>query len=137
MPQYTFKDILSQVHLEMELQKIRSRCFSGITLLHKIYSKTPQRMMQKIIKSTYRLLPVSYTNIGRIDHERLFFKNCIIDNCYVTGSYRLPPDFQLTISTFQNTCTLNCTLIGDSADDSMGQYILDEVKKELLQWINA
>ena len=31
---------------------------------------------------------------------------------FVTGTYRLPPDFQLSISTFRNICKLTCTLVG-------------------------
>lgn len=133
-PQHTFYETLLQVHIEMELQKQRYRCFAGIPLLNRAFHKIPRPIVGQIIKANYRLLPVSYTNIGRIDHEKLLFKNCGIKSCYITGTYRLPPDFQLSISTFQNVCTLNCTLIGTSEDYAIGRYILEQVKQELLQW---
>jgi len=54
----------------------------------------------------------------------------------MTGTYRIAPDFQLSISTFRETCTLNCTLIGNKQDERNGQYILEQVKHEILAWIN-
>lgn len=133
-PRHTFSETLSQVHIEMELQKSRYRCFAGIQLLAYAYHKIPHLLLGKVIEAAYRLPPVSYTNIGRIDSQKLLFHNCRITDCYITGTYRLPPDFQLSISTFQNVCTLNCTLAGKPGDDAAGQYILDQVKNELLEW---
>lgn len=134
-PQHTFTDTLLQVQIEMELQKSRYRCFAGIKVLNYVFHKIPRPLLEQIIKATYRILPVSYTNIGRIDDKKLFFNDCCIESCYITGAYRLPPDFQLSISTFQNICTLNCMLIGKPEDKIIGQYILEQVKKELLLWL--
>ena len=53
----------------------------------------------------------------------------------MTGTYRLPPDFQLSISSFRNVCTLNCTLIGTIQDQQTGYNILKLVKEELLDWV--
>lgn len=136
-PGHSFVETLSQVHLEMKLQKSRYRCFAGIRLLNCMFHKIPRPLLGLIIRAAYRLLPVSYTNIGRIDHRRLLFHGCRLTDCYMTGTYRLPPDFQLSISTFRNVCTLNCTLIGRPGDDRMGQYILDQVKKELSDWLHT
>ena len=136
-PQHTFLETLSQVHIEMELQKSRYRCYAGIKLLNSTFHKIPRKLLQQIIKANYRILPVSYTNIGRINHQKFRFNDCIIENCYITGTYRLPPDFQLSISTFQDVCTLNCTLIGQPEDERIGQYILEQVKKELLDWVQT
>lgn len=134
-PQHSFGETLSQVSIEMQLQKSRYRCFAGIQSLNRTFHKIPRRLLGQVIKATYRLLPVSYTNIGPINHRKLSFNNCRVTDCYITGTYRLPPDFQLSISTFQNICTLNCTLIGQPGDDITGQYILDQVKRELLEWV--
>lgn len=92
-------------------------------------------LLKEAIKRNYRMFPVSYTNMGRINHQKLIFEGCQIENCYMTGTYRLPPDFQLSISTFHNICTLNCTLIGQPGDDKISQYVLEQVRKELLDWV--
>lgn len=133
-PQNTFSEILSQVDIEMELQKSRYRCFAGIPLLNYAFHTVPRPLLRQIIKANYHLLPVSYTNIGQIDSKKMSFADCRIISCYITGTYRRSPDFQLSISTFRNVCTLNCTLIGQRGDDAVGQYILEQVKEELLQW---
>lgn len=136
-PQHSFYETLSQVHIEMELQKSRYRCFVGIRPLDYAFRKIPHPVMAQSIKWSYRLFPVSYTNFGRIDHTKLSFEGCKIKSCYTTGTYRLPPDFQLSISTFQSVCTLNCTLIGQGKDKITGQHILDEVKNQIIEWVNT
>lgn len=129
-----FSAALQQIHIEMALQRSRRRCFAGIKALHKAYQRAPRAILEQAVKATYRLPPVSYTNCGRIDHEKLRLEGCSIQNCFLTGTYRLPPDFQLTVSTFRSRCTLNCTLIGTAHDAASGQRILDQVKRELLKW---
>lgn len=134
-PKHTFTDTLLHVQIEMELQKSRHRCFAGIKALNGVFHKVPRPLLGQIIKVADRRLPVSYTNIGRMDDQRLSFNNCCVTDCYMTGAYRLPPDFQLSISTFQNVCTLNCMLIGGAEDKIAGQYILEQIKEELLKWL--
>lgn len=131
----SFSMTLQQVHIELALQKCRYRCFVGIKALDRIFHKAPRLLLGQAIKATYRLTPVSYTNFGNISHEKLCFANCTIQNCFLTGTYRHPPDFQLTISTFKNRCTLNCTLIGSVDGERTGQHILELVKQEIFNWI--
>lgn len=134
-PWHTFADTLLQVQIEMELQKSRYHCFTGIKPLNALYHRIPRCLLGILIKTTYRLPPISYTNIGRIDEKKIFFKDCFIKNCYMTGAYRKPPDFQLSISTFRDVCTLNCMLIGKREDKITGQYILNQIQGELLEWL--
>lgn len=133
----SFSRTLQQVHIEMELQKSRYRCFEGIQALNRAFYKVPRLLLKQAIKAAYRLPPVSYTNFGVVDHEKLRFKGCTIENCFLTGTYRLAPDFQLTVSTFQNKCTLNCTLMGGTGDEQNGRYILEQVRGEILRWIEG
>ncbi len=132
-PGDTFADTVLQVHIEMLLQKSRNLCFRGIRPLTFAFRTLPHSLVKHIIKSAYRIPPVSYTNIGVIDADKLQFDGCHIENCFITGLYRLPPDFQLSVSIFRGTGTLNCALIGNKADRDLGQHILKEVKRELLR----
>ena len=75
-PQHSFHETLLQVHIEMQLQKSRYRCFVGIRPLDYLFHKIPPPVMAQIIKWAYRLFPVSYTNFGRINHTKLFFEGC-------------------------------------------------------------
>lgn len=133
-PDSPFTETLQQVHIEMELQKSRCRCFAGIRALDQAFRRVPHGLLRRAVKAVYRLQPVSYTNFGVIRHEKLCFGNCAVKSCFLTGTYRQPPDFQLTVSTFKEECTLNCTLIGSEGDKRRGQYILEQVRKEILEW---
>lgn len=135
LPGHDFDTTLFQVHLETELQKSHFRCFEGIRALEFVFRKIPYCILSGVIKRNYHLLPVSYTNIGVIDDKKLFFDDCKINNCYLTGAFRCPPDFQLSVSTFQNVCTLSCALIGTPKDRVTGETILKRVRKEIMDWI--
>lgn len=135
-PQYDFATILSQVHIEMELQKSRFRCFKGIQILNRSYRIVPNFIFEKIIRAMYRLPSVSYTNIGAIEYEKLFFQECDVKDCIITGSYRQSPGFQLTVSSFRGICTLNCTLIGDAESKIVAENILGQITAELLEWVD-
>lgn len=132
----TFTEILQQVHIEMELQKSRFRCFEGIRELNTICKILPVPYVSLLCRMTYHLQHISYTNLGMIDQERFCFENSEIETCFVTGSYRKMPDFQLSISTFNNVCTLNCTVLGNDEWKENCEGILRNVKRELLIWAN-
>lgn len=131
----TFTETLQQVHFEMELQKAHLRCFIGIPALYTAHRIMPLSIIRTICKMTYHVASTSYSNIGVIDDTKLSFSDCEIETCFITGSYRMTPDFQLSISTFKNECTLNCTIIGDNERKEKCQEILNLVKDELLSWI--
>lgn len=134
-PGSPFSATLLQVHIEMLLQKSRCRCFAGIKPLNRIFHRAPHILLEQAIKAVYQLLPVAYTNFGRIDQEKLFLKDCVIRTCFLTGTYRIAPDFQLAVSTFKNVCTLNCALLGTAEEAKTGEYILNQVKQEILGWL--
>lgn len=127
-----FAEILQQVHIEAELQRSRFRCFEGIVELNRIHKILPVPCILLLCRATYHLKHISYTNLGIIDRERLRFGNCETETCFVTGSYRRMPDFQLAVSTFNNVCTLNCTLLGNNEWKEKCECILRDIKKELL-----
>ncbi len=118
----------------MELQKSRCRCFEGIRFLNRLYPVIPHAVLGKLAGAAYRPAPVSYTNIGVIRQEALTLRDCDITDCIITGSYRYAPDFQLTVSTFRDACTLNGTLIGDGKAKAMAERILDRIVGEIRKW---
>lgn len=130
----SFDTTLRQVHKEMKRQREKLLCFQGIRLLRFAYNRLPVPWLVRAIRRSYEIYPVSYTNFGEIDSERLRFSGCTVKSCYMTGTYRKASDFQLSVSTFQDVCTLNCTLEGDARRKSEGEAILGEVKAELMQW---
>lgn len=129
-----FTTAVRAVHREMALQRESSRCFGGIRALRALVPKLPPTLMEAVIRRAYRINPVSYTNIGIIDSARLSFDGLLVEDCFLTGTYRLPPDFQLSVSTFDGICTLNCTLEGSAEDRRLSGEILRQVKRELTGW---
>lgn len=136
-PEEPFTSTLMQTHIEISLQKSRYRCFADLRLLDSAFHIVPRPILKKSIKAFYQIQHVTYTNIGVIDDSKLNFKGCNIKSCFMTGSYRQPPDFQLTVSTFRNICTLNCSMIGATGDEKIGQDILEQIRQELLTWIRV
>lgn len=134
-PRQPLAATIAQVHAEISLQKSRRLCFAGIRALQFIFRKIPNSVTKKIIQAVYFMPPISYTNIGAIDSQKFTFQDAHIEKCFLTASYRQPPDFQLTISSFKGCCTLNSTLIGGPEDAKTGQHILEQVKRELLEWV--
>lgn len=133
---YDFAAALSQVHIEMELQKSRHLCFKGIPVLSCAFQKVPCFVLEKMVRAAYQLRPVSYSNIGVIEHDKLFFHDCCIEDCIITGAYRQAPYLQMTVSSFLDVCTLNCTLIGDAEAKAAAENILERVSEELKRWAN-
>ena len=131
---HSFSDTLQQVQLEMGLQKSHQRCFEGLKTLQRLYCFLPTPVLAAIVQVNHCPAVVSYSNIGCIDHEKLTFGEVGVAQCYLTGSYRRPPDFQLTVSTFRQTCTLVSTLIGTPADGALAQQVLRRVKMTLMDW---
>lgn len=132
----SFDTTLKQVHKEIRQQRMKKLYFQGIPWLRFIYHKVPSAVLVRMIRKNYSACPTSYTNIGEIDTEKLQFTGCDIKSCYMTGTYRKSPDFQLSVSTFQDVCTLNCMLSGNQQRAREGKKFLIEIKRELLNWIN-
>ena len=116
----------------MTQQKARNRCFADLRSVGSLRALLPDRLTEAILRKGYKLKPVSFTNLGVIDHERLCFEDSTVETCYMTGTYRKAPDFQLTVSSFRGACTLNTTMLGDENDEALGKSILDGVKDELI-----
>jgi NRPS condensation-like uncharacterized protein/uncharacterized membrane protein YdjX (TVP38/TMEM64 family) len=136
-PDKCFETTLLQVHKEMAQLKASYDCFIGMPLLHLLYNKVPLFFLNRIAKKYYTILPISYTNLGVIEDEKLTFDGNRMNHCFLTGTYRYSPDFQLSVSTYRNTCTLNCTLIGSDRRKEIGLNLLEQVKVEIAEWLKS
>lgn len=133
--EHRFTDTLQQLHLEMLTQKKRRRCFAGLSLLQRLGGRIPPALLKYPVRTGYPSVPFSYSNIGVIDSEGVHFRGCRTRKCFLTGAYRKAPDFQLTVSTYQNTATLNTVLCGNDVRRRNAARVLSLVRRELLDWI--
>lgn len=136
-PGESFETTLLHIHNQIVQLKSNYSCFNGIPLLHFLYNKVPLSILNKFGKKLYKIFPISYTNFGLIDGDKLAFQGITIKHCFLTGTYRTSPDFQLSVSTFRNTCTLNCTLIGSQKRGSMALELLEKIKLEMIEWLKG
>ncbi|WP_124067164.1 VTT domain-containing protein [Clostridium sp. E02] len=134
-PSECFETTLLKIHSQMEQLKFNNSCFNGIPLLHFLYNKVPIFILNIFGKKLYKIFPISFTNFGVIDCNKLVFDGTKLNKCFLTGTYRISPDFQVSVSTYQNTCTLNCNLIGSEYRKKMGLDLLEKIKIEIIQWL--
>lgn len=131
----TFDEILIQVKNEIQRQKDNRCCLKNIKLLSAASRCIPFSILNFLCSKLYHPLPISYTNVGIIDDSKLQFGDCQIEHCYLTGTYRKPPDFQLSVSTYKSRCTLNCTFYGNQKRKEFYQELLKLIQEEILNWI--
>lgn len=126
------KEMVMSVHKEMERLKFHHDCFNQIPLLHVLYAILPNRALRFIVRTRYSVEPVSYTNMGIIDGHKVSFQGLAIKDCYLCGTYRTAPSFQVSISTYRNTCTLSANMFGSENQKVAGMQLLKQMKDSLL-----
>lgn len=123
------------IHYQIEQQHRKFSCFRGIKALDWICNYLPPSVSKFVCSKFYHIPAVSYSNIGIIDCNKLTF-NEHIRECFLSSAYRHTPYFQLTISTYNNVCTLTCSTFDNADSCNYGIDILKSVKNRLLQWID-
>lgn len=125
------KNITLAVHQEMERQKSNYGCFHFILFLQILHAILPANLLRHITRMLNSVEPTSYTNMGTID-EKIFFEGNTINECYLCGTYRQSPSFQVSISTYKNVCTLAVNMCGTKKQRITGMQLLNEMKSALL-----
>lgn len=125
------KEITLAVHQEMERQKSHYDCFRFIPFLQILHVILPVNLLRHITKVFYSVEPISYTNMGTVD-ENIFFEGTTIKECYLCGTYRQAPSFQVSISTYKNVCTLAVNMCGTEKQRVIAMQLLNQMKSALL-----
>lgn len=126
------QDITLAVYQEMKRQKMHYGCFHSILCLQLIHAVLPINLVRLIIKPLHSVEPVAYSNLGMID-ANIFFQGTTIKECYICGTYRQAPSFQVSISTYKNVCTLAANMSGTRKQRHAALQLLNEIKSVLLQ----
>ena len=127
-----FAETALAIHKEMEGLKSKYDCLKMILPLQMIYAIFPPGIVRRISKQWYSIEPISYTNIGVIDQHKVFFDDAPITDCYLCGTYRQAPSFQVSISTFKNTCTLSSNMLCSENQSNIGMQVLETMSDLLL-----
>lgn len=126
------KEIILAVHQEMERQKSHYDCFHFIVLLQILHVILPANLLRLMTKPLYSVEPTSYTNMGAIDEKKIFFQEMSIKECYLCGTYRQAPAFQVSISTYKNVCTMAVNMCGTKKQRATAMHLLNEIKRNAI-----
>jgi NRPS condensation-like uncharacterized protein len=86
---------------------------------------------RKMMKS-WKWWPLSMSNIGVIDDNKLIFKGSHVKHCWITGAVKYTPYHQFTISTFKDTLNIVSAIKGTNADCSFMQNFQDNLYLDLI-----
>lgn len=80
---------------------------------------------------------ISYTNLGKIDSSGIYFNDCTLTYVHLTGRPRIYPAFQVSVSSWEDTCTLSCHIAGDTIQIAAAQRILAHMTAFLQQYAES
>jgi NRPS condensation-like uncharacterized protein len=127
-----FDATLKQIHESLRLRKKYRRPFTKIRAVELVCRMLPSAIVYILIRKFNYILPISYTNMGIVDNQKLRFEGCAATDCFLTGSYRHSPDFHLSVSTFRDNLSLCATVLGSDRRRELCQDALKHIKKELV-----
>lgn len=119
----SFEQTVQNVHQAMETNKQSFQCLSSVKTLVENYQKGDLKQLQQITEDNYHVRPISYTNFGIIDSQRLKFVGCQVTDFDMLGSYRQMPMFQVAVSTFKQQIILAYAMIGTDEEYYLGNAV--------------
>lgn len=131
-PDDCFAAALRQIRRQTARQKAGRACCSGIPELERAAERVPGAVLCALLRRLDGPPETSYTNFGAVGEAGLRLSGCRVTDCFLTGTFRRPPSFQLSVSTFREVCTLSCALAGSAQDARNSQRLLEQIKRELL-----
>ena len=124
-----WQEILQDIHIQMKEERLRNDSLKEIQWYHTFYQFLPLSWIRFLAKKIFHNPMISYTNLGRFQDARMQLDDCEIINAYVMTAMRCYPCFQLTVSTYKNTCTF-------TANIQVNDQTLLEAKRLLSNTVN-
>lgn len=127
----SFESTLFKVKKEMDAQKNNLGCIKNIALLEKLFTVLPYKIAYDLLKKYFSNPPVAFTNIGILNKDCLVFGSSKMMDAYMTGSIKYIPNFQVSLTTFDDQATLCVNLYGTQNDRKIIIDFLDDFMREL------
>jgi NRPS condensation-like uncharacterized protein len=127
----TFEDTLARVKHCMDIRKNDTACLKSLIMLENLFNSVPYAAALMILKKVFTNPPVSFTNIGILDKQKLSFGTTDMTDAFMTGSVKYPDYFQLSVSTFNDEVACCVNLYGTESDRRIIASFLDAFMKEL------
>lgn len=126
---------VKKIHGQMAIRKQNKQFLESIrSLVGQVEAGMPIGELQKTVEQNYHVREIAYTNFAIIDQDRLHFADVKVEDCFMTGSFRQLPMYQVAISTFNHATTLAVNMIGSPVERQFGWAVLDHIKLTLLAW---
>lgn len=127
----SFEHTLFKVKQQMDLQKNDWGSVRNIALFEKLFIVFPYKIAFNLLKNYFFNPPIALTNIGILDKNKLIFGKSVIRDAYMTGSIKYVPNFQVSVTTFDEEATLCVNLYGTEGDRQKVKSFLDDFAEEL------
>lgn len=129
-----FNTLVQHVHTLLVTERTQVVFLSRLVNLQKMNHTMPVGVMRKFTRRWLAQQPLTYTNFGVIDQQRLQFSGLTVANCVFSGAFQPAPAMEIAASTFAGTCTLSFNSIGSERDYQLGMKILENIQAQLLVW---
>jgi NRPS condensation-like uncharacterized protein len=126
-----FADTLFKVKRVMDSEKDNQRCLKSMLLLEIAYKLFPYKIAKSLITKEFKNPPISFTNLGILNKDKLRFSGTNVVSSYMNGSIKYARYFQLALSTFDNEVTLSINFCGTQTDKKKISLFLKNVDLEL------
>ncbi|EPT8859946.1 condensation domain-containing protein [Listeria innocua] len=126
----SFESTLQAVKNSLNPQKNSLAPLRIYYLLELIFKKKSYSFAKKASEKMYSIPKTSFTNIGIIDEEKLIFDGSTLTDCFICGSLKYAPFFQVAATTFRGELTLSTNLHGTTRDHDWQEHFLDQLARE-------
>ncbi|MFC6181292.1 hypothetical protein [Lactiplantibacillus daowaiensis] len=129
-----FAALVQHVHDLLAVERAHAAFLYRLVNLQKMNHTMPVGLMRKFTQRWLAQQPLTYTNFGVVDQQKLHFHGLTVVNCVFSGAFRPTPAMEIAASTFAGTCTLSFNSIGSERDYQLGMKILENIQAQLLVW---
>ncbi|AHI54963.1 condensation domain-containing protein [Listeria ivanovii] len=126
----SFESTLQTVKKSLQPQKNSLDALRIYYLLEIIFKKKPYIVAKKASEKLYSIPKISFTNIGIINDEKLIFQGSILKDCFICGSLKYAPFFQVAATTFRGELTLSINLHGTKEDHAWQAEFLNKMLQQ-------
>ena len=137
IPHKHWQEILQDIHIQMKEERLRNDSLKEIKWYHTLYSLLPISWIQFLAKKVFHNPMISYTNVGRIHDTQLQLDDCEIVNAYVITALRRYPSFQISVSTYKNTCTISANVQADDHELLEAEQLLSNTIHKIYSFEKA
>lgn len=113
IPQKHWQEILQEIHIQMKEERLRNDSLKEIKWYHTLYQFMPISWIQFLAKKVFHNPIISYTNVGKFHDTQMLLDDCEIIDTYLITALRKYPSFQISVSTYKNTCTFCANVQAD------------------------